>query len=106
MTADVVQNVRPRPAAWLQFLGFGGGGIALFYGSSALAREGAARWDAEEQVRVCQLIGKGPRCPEGFPHYEAERTRRNVFLNFNLGPPPERTIKTVVLCVVSASSTA
>lgn len=78
----------------------------MFYASVALAREGAARWDTEEQMRVCRLLGQAPDCPSGFPRYEVKRTRLNVFLNFNLGTPSKRTLTVVGRCVATAPGKA
>ena len=80
-----------------------GGGIALFYANDSLAREGAARWDSEEQARVCRLIGKAPNCAAGVPRYELKRTQLNVFLNFNLGTPSKRTVNIVERCVTTTA---
>jgi hypothetical protein len=102
LTPSVVQNVRPRPSAWLMFLSPTASGVALFYASGALARAGAARWDREEQARVCDLLGEPADCAAGVPRYEFKRTRDNVFLNFNLGTPSKASVRIVEECVTRA----
>jgi hypothetical protein len=98
------KNVLPKPTKWLMFLGRRGGGIALFYASHSLALDGARRWDSEEQVRVCALLGLPRQCDQGIPRYERKRVRLNVFLNFNLGTPSKATERKVSACVIAAGS--
>jgi len=103
-TRAFLGNIHPRPLAWLQFLGKNGGGVLLFYRSSALAHQGSVRWDREEQARVCRLLNERADCPQGVPRYEIKRTRQTVFINFNLGKPPQTTIETVLNCIPSPPS--